>query len=152
MLGSCIEQIGGTTCGFDVNADIHINCCHPMYHTYFPRSSATYGERRCHFVMPEGNVCLELRDDYIHDPERSIAAHEFTPKEDVVPGIRTQITKAMLYTPGTLTADVMNIFMRDLPGDAILEIETEGHGEQHNQIQKHVRQNRLVATYWIGGK
>lgn len=152
MLGSCIEQISGTTCGFDVNADIHINVCHPMYHTYFPRSSATYSERRCHFVMPEGYVCLELRDDYIHDPERSIAAHEFTPKELTMPGIRTRITKAMLYTPGTLTVDVMNIFMRDLPGDATLAIEVADIQIEYPKLRSPDAQNRLVATYWIGGK
>lgn len=107
---------------------------------------------RCQFVFPKGNVCLAPLDDYIHDSERSISVHKFTPKEDVVPGIRSQITKAMLYTPGTLTVDSLKIFMRDLPGDATLEIEKETHWEEHNLVQKHVVQNRLVAIYWIGGK
>lgn len=62
---------------------------------------------------------------------------------NVMSGIRAQITKTKLYTPDTLTVDAMKIFMRELPGDAILEIKTEGDGPTLN---------RLVATYWIGGK
>ena len=152
MLGTCIEQIDGSTCGYYAKSDIHINVCHPMYHTYFPRSDATYGQPRCRFPLITGEVCNEPKDSLIHDQVKTTKWHIFTPKEDAVPGIRTQITKAMLYTPGTLTVDVMNIFMRDLPGDATLEIEKETHWETHNLVQRHVVQNRLVATYWIGGK
>lgn len=40
MFGSCIEQVDNMTCGYFAKADIHVNVCHPRYHTFFPREDA----------------------------------------------------------------------------------------------------------------